>query len=472
MVFSDKKDYSWVIKRFVLYGLLIVLPLIEAFAVFPEREIVSRRIQDNNDTLMLTRTNGDWWFGVDVGANFELFFGKLNLPYSPREPVDDFQNRIFSYNTGNGAGLFFGLLTEYHPVGKKLGGALKIQVLDFRPSYADTDPFKKDSTELKNKSTFNLFYVSISPSAVYNFGIDNLNLFGGIDLDFLISDKAQVQTFFINTGDIYHDKPFTQKSNTFRIGGAIGLEYDIFVADISNKARAFLSPFISFHGGSNIFSDYNSSRNMVLFRVGFVAKLVPDKILEHEIHYNKDYEKPIDELAEFKYQKPPRFQGFNVVQNAPSVELSQVIQPQISQEVAETPKIQASVAVNSEKLQIEAAKLQVTPNEDQKFYYNRSEQTGLTPEMMAFLDQVADYMKQNPRATVRIVGHSDNAGSLNQNMSRSLDRAKQVVDYLLKKKIQRGRILDRGAGALEPVANNATPSGRKQNRRVEIRVIQ
>ncbi len=465
------------IKKKAIYIILIFLPLFEAFAVFPNSEIITRKVEPNNDTLVFIRSHGDWWFGADIGANLGVYFGKLNIPYIPTEPYDTLTNPLSNYNNGSGTGIYLGLIGQYHPVGKKLGGSLKIHFLDYRPSFSGTDPYKKKNKDtltsdlnLRNESEFLSYMISFSPEVTYNFGVQYLNLFGGFDFDYLISDKSKVYTKFDNTGQITEVKPFSKKSTKVRFGGFIGMEYDIFVADISNKARAFLSPFFSLHGGSTIYSEYYSSRNTFLFRVGFSAKLTLDRVEAQSIHFNKEYEKPPDNLADFRYEKKIKFSGF---QGTPTGgELTYLPQTQISQELAETPKVSALIATNTPTVQAEATILNITPNENKRFFYQRSEQTGLTQEMQIFLDEVAEFMKQNPRATVRVVGHSDNAGNLNQNMQRSLDRAKQVVDYLVKKKISRGRILDRGAGALEPIENNATAAGRRQNRRVDIRVVQ
>jgi len=110
-------------------------------------------------------------------------------------------------------------------------------------------------------------------------------------------------------------------------------------------------------------------------------------------------------------------------------------------------------------------------NNDKSFFYEKQKDVTLTPELKDCLDEVIKLLKNDNILTVRIVGHSDNSGSFNENMEISLLRAKNVVDHLLTAGISHGRILDRGAGALEPIASNDKEEGRAKNRRVQIRVI-
>mgnify|MGYP000567772706 CR=1 FL=1 len=53
-------------------------------------------------------------------------------------------------------------------------------------------------------------------------------------------------------------------------------------------------------------------------------------------------------------------------------------------------------------------------------------------------------------------------------MSLSQRRAQAVADYLTAQGVTPARLSTRGAGPDQPVASNATDTGRAQNRRVEI----
>ena len=71
---------------------------------------------------------------------------------------------------------------------------------------------------------------------------------------------------------------------------------------------------------------------------------------------------------------------------------------------------------------------------------------------------------------VRIDGHTDNVGSDKYNAGLSRRRAESVAQYLVKVGWRDDAIERHGFGADKPVADNATPMGRAQNRRVVIAV--
>lgn len=90
----------------------------------------------------------------------------------------------------------------------------------------------------------------------------------------------------------------------------------------------------------------------------------------------------------------------------------------------------------------------------------------------AVLDDVALRMRQDPRATAELVGHSDASGADEVNQELSQQRADAARQYLVDTHgIDAARISTAGVGAARPIADNETPEGRLQNRRIEIRVI-
>jgi len=71
---------------------------------------------------------------------------------------------------------------------------------------------------------------------------------------------------------------------------------------------------------------------------------------------------------------------------------------------------------------------------------------------------------------LRVDGHTDNVGSDKYNAGLSLRRAESVAQQLVKVG-WRDEVIERhGFGASKPVADNGTPAGRAQNRRVVIAV--
>ena len=87
----------------------------------------------------------------------------------------------------------------------------------------------------------------------------------------------------------------------------------------------------------------------------------------------------------------------------------------------------------------------------------------------AILDDIAVRIQEYPGVTVELVGHSDSVGSEDANMKIGMTRAENVKKYLVERhSIEPDRFEVSSKGETEPVGDNATAEGRKQNRRVEV----
>ncbi len=84
------------------------------------------------------------------------------------------------------------------------------------------------------------------------------------------------------------------------------------------------------------------------------------------------------------------------------------------------------------------------------------------------LDQLAEILQQNPEVTANVRGYTDNTGSRETNRRLSAERAETVALHLTRKGVDPSRVVAQGFGAEDPVASNATPPGRRLNRRVEV----
>jgi OOP family OmpA-OmpF porin len=99
------------------------------------------------------------------------------------------------------------------------------------------------------------------------------------------------------------------------------------------------------------------------------------------------------------------------------------------------------------------------------FDFGKSE---IKPESEPALAQVAALLQANPALKAWVVGHTDNVGSPEANLTLSSARAGAVVKALTQRGIDAGRLAPHGAGPFAPVASNATDEGRARNRRVEL----
>lgn len=95
--------------------------------------------------------------------------------------------------------------------------------------------------------------------------------------------------------------------------------------------------------------------------------------------------------------------------------------------------------------------------------------TEAPPDIDGKMQRLTEYLVKYPQARFTITGHTDHVGSDAYNKALSLRRAEKVKSYLIEKfSIGAKRLIVKGAGSSQPVADNSTPEGRKLNRRVTI----
>ena len=96
----------------------------------------------------------------------------------------------------------------------------------------------------------------------------------------------------------------------------------------------------------------------------------------------------------------------------------------------------------------------------------------LSTDAKSTLDQVASNVGgQQSGYMLELEGYTDGTGSEQYNIGLSQRRAEAVERYLVSKNVPLFRIAIVGLGKDNPVADNKTSDGRKQNRRVEVRVL-
>jgi outer membrane protein OmpA-like peptidoglycan-associated protein len=90
----------------------------------------------------------------------------------------------------------------------------------------------------------------------------------------------------------------------------------------------------------------------------------------------------------------------------------------------------------------------------------------IKPESAPVLAEIAKLLVSRPSLEILVVGHTDNQGAFEYNISLSSQRANSVARYLTEiHGIDQNRMRAEGVGFLAPVASNETPDGRARNRR-------
>ena len=96
----------------------------------------------------------------------------------------------------------------------------------------------------------------------------------------------------------------------------------------------------------------------------------------------------------------------------------------------------------------------------------------IKPNFAPVLDKFAQSLSQSPASSVRIIGHTDSTGGDAINNPLSVNRAASTRDYLTARGVGNQRIAIDGRGSQQPIADNATDTGRARNRRVEIYIAE
>lgn len=92
----------------------------------------------------------------------------------------------------------------------------------------------------------------------------------------------------------------------------------------------------------------------------------------------------------------------------------------------------------------------------------------IKPESYGTLKEIAGVLNDNSNVKVKIIGYTDNDGDADYNLNLSKQRADAVKAALSNEfAIDASRMSTDGKGASQPVADNKTPEGKAQNRRVE-----
>lgn len=442
----------------------------EVFSQAPRGEFGELIVLDNLDTLSIQRKHTDWWFGVTGGASYGFGLSKLNIPEIIADngtPIGD----IINYNTGELAGFSLGLYGEWLPIDEMWGVSLKINLYDFRTVNSESDA-QPDTFSTIYQNTVKTNYITISPSARYNLPIEHLYLFSGLDLEFKLSNEVSGKRIFENSARIDVDRIINMNTSGFRAAFHFGIGYDVFAADINRKVRAFISPNASIHIGTKEISEFGSSRIPFFIKGGVNVKFNIDDVKYDTLILNPDFIEPPALTVKVSRDAGIDYAGVrNEVQIAAQLlEMPKRIVETVKND--QNIKVEETVKVQPKKEEPQKKNININPNQKKIFYYPSSMSSTLTTINKEWLDALADYLIKNPQATVRITGHSDNAGTTEQNMERSVQRASNIVNYLLKKGISRRRMLDRGRGALEPVADNTSDAGRAKNRRAEIQIVQ
>ncbi len=94
----------------------------------------------------------------------------------------------------------------------------------------------------------------------------------------------------------------------------------------------------------------------------------------------------------------------------------------------------------------------------------------LKPASQSELNKLVSFLNLNPQVNIEIGGHTDNVGSVEDNLLLSENRANSVRTFLLNAGVPQDRVTAKGYGESVPVSDNETSEGRAKNRRTEFKI--
>lgn len=106
-----------------------------------------------------------------------------------------------------------------------------------------------------------------------------------------------------------------------------------------------------------------------------------------------------------------------------------------------------------------------------KNMYFATNKTEILPMSEESLQTLYNFLKENPRVRIKIIGHTDSVGTDQANQILSEGRSASVKNEMVKRGIKADRIETEGRGESEPIDTNDTEEGRQNNRRVVIQVL-
>ena len=126
---------------------------------------------------------------------------------------------------------------------------------------------------------------------------------------------------------------------------------------------------------------------------------------------------------------------------------------------------------NTEEIALPEVKYEVGTTVELRNIFFDFDKSELLPESQKELNRLGCLMTDYPMMHIELSSHTDDQGSSAYNQNLSEERAQAVVAYLIHKDVDKERLSFKGYGSTFPVADNSSDAGRKQNRRVEFKVL-
>lgn len=95
----------------------------------------------------------------------------------------------------------------------------------------------------------------------------------------------------------------------------------------------------------------------------------------------------------------------------------------------------------------------------------------LSEAAKAELESISGQMVERKYIVAVATGYTDTTGTADYNLALSRKRANSVKAYLIERGVRTANVIAKGVGEADPAVSNETRTGREQNRRVEVRLL-
>lgn len=454
-------------------------------------KMFEENILKNNDTLLVTRTYGDHFFGLFAGPNISILTGDVRwagnpLAIAPGEYPDPDRDPIVDYRPSRvnaDYNWFPGFIYEYAPVHWDFGFALRVfpyETVSYQAEYLVPDD---QATRENERFIFSsqIPYTGFSPQATYKIRYLDLKVWAGADLFFSIGeDNTNIERDYETaTGELEIPRVIDNLENPpIRYGFNLGIEYEYLIMDIFSSTRVKLAPYFMAEWTTSYISDFGSNVSPVIMRAGIAVKLGPDRTTYDTLKYvpkiNRNF------IAKFEERRRVTFEGFLNREEIVASGLDYIEAPQVFADISDEPEFISSGEDLIEN-QINSEPEETVENLEEKLEINNpgaksfgsfpKNGTRLSKELREYADDLVDWMKLNPNTEIRVVGHASRDEEFREQQKISEERARRVQTYMQRKGINPRRVLVSGVGARQPKSDNSTEEGRRENRRVDITIV-
>jgi len=440
---------------------LIGCGVVTLWAQNPDWKVTEQWLTPQGDTIVRERQAAEWWVGVGIGSSGVGYFGRLRLPRIADMP----ERGILEFRHGIGAGASVWVQGEWSPARQHWGAVLRLVPWETWRGSSRFEPVGSSTGEQYEVEVYGWSFL-LSASARYAPGLgagtvwEGLHGIVGVDARFLWNAWERVRQVFRNTERVEEWHLLREQPLPMWLGVHVGVGIDIPVTLWGERMRSFMTPLLMVQTGLPLQRTWGSTWTPVAVRAGLSVKLGWDQL--HE------YRRPKDTSSQLFLA-----QGAELQRELPwSAEKEQLVPIPLLVGAEGSTTVGTAPPASGAQTPI-PQRVVIVPGRVQRFSYPTPTAVGLTPELRSYLDALVDYLRANPGVEVRIVGHTDEfGGTLEETQRISEQRAQQVVEYLVQRGISRSRLFASGMGARQPIADNRTPQGRLQNRRVEIMVVQ